>query len=449
MNWLDQTKNLLIELIQSEPVNPTSNEEKAAKLVYSLLKKHNIEAELLHKEGHDKRLNVVAKLPGKDPHAAKLALLGHLDVVPAGNPSNWKHPPFAGIEADGCIWGRGALDCLVTVASEVIALIRLKEEGFQPEGDIILICEADEEEGAQYGAEFLTKEHWDLVGADYLINEGGGIPIKTTENKTQYVFSNAEKGPFWMDIKIKGSPGHASVPNNKKNTLVKAAKIINNISKYTAKIRITQNYKEFIEAYGLPKVLGNKYVFSVIYPLLKMIMPDKAAFINAMVRQTFSPTMIKGGEKANIIPDEIELTVDSRIVPEQTFEEAKEELERAIGKKYLKDVFIQPKLQSEGSISTFNSPLTHSIQQTMKNLDPQAELVPFILSGTTDSRYWREKGSMAYGFAPVTAFLPGNEIANLAHNNNERISIDSIEMMHEFMYQAAKNFQSEQHEKII
>lgn len=449
MNWLDQTKNLLIELIQSEPVNPTSNEEKAAKLVYNLFKKHNIDVKLLYKEGHDKRLNVVARLPGKDPNAAKLALLSHLDVVPAGNPSNWEHPPFAGLDIDGCIWGRGALDCLVTVASEVMALIRMKEEGFVPEGDILVICEADEEEGAKYGAEFLTEEHWDIVGADYVINEGGGIPIKVSEDKTQYVFSNAEKGPYWMDITIKGKPGHASVPNNENNTLVKASKIIRNITNYSAKIRITENFKQFIEAYGLPKLIGNKYIFAFIYPVLKMVIPEKAAFIDAMVRQTFSPTMIKGGEKANIIPDEIVLTVDSRIVPGQSFDEAKEELEKAIGKKYLKDVFIQPRLQCEGSISDFNSPLTDSIQKTMKNLDEKAELVPFILSGTTDSRYWRMNGSLAYGFAPVTAFLPGNEIANLAHNNNERISIDSIEMMHEFMYQVAKNFQSEKHKKII
>ena len=447
--WLEKVKDLLQSLIKSAPVNPTSNEEKAAMIVFNKLKKAGAEVELLHKEGYDKRLNVIARIEGKNPSAGKLGLLSHLDVVPAGDTSKWIHSPFNGTADNDFIYGRGAFDCLGVVASETIAFLRLLEENFVPEGDIVLILEADEETGGYFGAKFLVDNHWDKVGVDYILNEGGGLPIPSGK-KIKYTISTAEKGPCWVQWTIKGQSGHGSVPNNKENVLVTASKLIKKLAKKKFPLKISQEFKEFVDSYGLPKLLKSKLFFKMILPALqKVLSKEKTQLLESMIRMTITPTIIRGGEKENVIPDTVKVTLDARVPLMQSIEESLEMILSVANKNERRNITQKLILGHPASSSRTKTPFYNEINKTMRKIEPKTKLVPFILAGTTDSRFWRLKGSIAYGFTPVSSVMPFSEISHITHNFNERIDFQSLNLMQDFFYRISKNFQKIKRPKVI
>jgi len=168
-----ETARLLAELIRIDTTNPPGNETPAAEHLATYLAGAGVQAELRGRT--PERANLVARLPGRGD-GPTLMLLGHTDVVLA-DPDEWTVPPFSGLEREGQVWGRGALDMKGQVAAEAVAVAALAREGWRGDGDLILCAVADEEVGDGYGLPWLIEHHPDLVRADYVINEGGGERI--------------------------------------------------------------------------------------------------------------------------------------------------------------------------------------------------------------------------------------------------------------------------------
>ncbi len=422
-NVTGEVAELLSKLIKIDTTNPPGNETQAAEFLRNFLSREGFDPLLL--ESSEGRGNVIAKLSGDG--RKRLLLLSHLDVVPA-DPRKWKVHPFSGEIKDGFIWGRGALDCKGLVAAEAMVMVLLKREGFRPNGEIIFASTADEEMGGKAGAGWLVKNHPELVKAELLINEGGGIGIPIG-NKTHYLVQVAEKGVYWLRLRTKGISAHASMPGVGENALLKMTKILEKIGRYQAPAVMLDVTKELLKKLaggGLKSwMLTNPLLIDKAIDYLKRKNPQLAEALRAMIRATMAPTMMRAGVKENIIPDECEAVIDCRLLPGQDMDYLLEQLKRAVGT--LEGLHIETIQQSKGTKSPYKTEFFETIEKVMRELDPGSTCVPYMITGGTDSRFFREKfGTIAYGFQPIRLDMPIDELLRLAHGVNERISVKNL-----------------------
>lgn len=429
-----EVTELLSELIRIDTSNPPGNETAAAEFIRDLLFAQGLKAEII--ESAPDRGSLVTRLPGRGG-AKSLLLMAHLDVVPASE-EGWDHPPFAGVVDKGLVYGRGAWDCKGMVAAELVALLLLLREGFEPRGDMVLALWADEEKGGNMGAGWLMKHRPELVQADFVINEGGGhaLPIA---GRNHYAIQVAEKGVFWTKLITRGTPGHASMPH-RDNALLKMSTYLSKLG--TLKTPIHQS--DIVEQYlslrlatigQAPK--GKLQVDDQLLDELSKTHPKVAAEANTLVRLSIAPTMIQAGTKENIIPESCEAVIDCRLLPGQTAEDLRRTLAEALGG--LEEVEIVPIQADEGTISPMNTDLYEIISQTMQELDPGCRCIPYMVSGGTDSRFFRQKGISAYGFFPVSSpDIPLSEMLSMAHGRNERISQNNLLLATKFYYRLVK-----------
>src|SRR5712691_10621408 len=251
---LAEVTDLLQHLIRNACVNdgsPSSGGEgRSADVLQSYLEGSGLDMERY--ESAPGRVNLVARLEGSDPGAPSLLLMGHTDVVPV-NPDRWRRDPFAGELVEGEVWGRGAVDMLNETASQAVAFRRLVQEGFKPKGTLIYFAVADEEALGTYGAGWMVEHELDAVRADYVITESGGfrMPLPSTTGIKLPVMVG-EKGTYWCRIRVKGTPGHGSMPLRTDNALVKAAEVVRRIAEYQPETQIHEVWRRFVEAAELP-----------------------------------------------------------------------------------------------------------------------------------------------------------------------------------------------------
>jgi acetylornithine deacetylase/succinyl-diaminopimelate desuccinylase-like protein len=425
-----EVTNLLSSLIRINTTNPPGNETEAAKYLAKTLEKEGFKCELF--ESALGRGSVITRLKGAGEKPS-LLLLSHLDVV-AANPKEWTVDPFSGVVKDGVVWGRGALDMKSMTALEVMVMKLLKRNKVKLKGDVILAATADEEKGGNAGAGWLVNNYPEKIRADYVINEGGGLAIPVS-GKNVFTIQTAEKGILWFRVKAKGRPGHGSVPGAADNAILRMNKVIDILGNYRSKMMIVPTVKQFLD--GIAK--DNKVAQEALTLLLQnpdagdqildtLAQTDKAMAeeVRAMLRMTIAPTMINGGVKENIIPSECEAVFDCRILPGQTPAEAMNEIKsllKDIDMKKLEFETIQAQAPSE---SPTNTSLYEQIAAVVKEFDPESSIAPILLTGGTDSRFFRRGGSVCYGFAPMRSDMPYGEILKMAHGIDERISTENL-----------------------
>jgi acetylornithine deacetylase/succinyl-diaminopimelate desuccinylase-like protein len=198
----------LSDLLKIDTSNPPGNERPAADYLAAVLAREGIPHQRL--ESAPGRTSVVARLTGSGSKAP-LLLSGHLDVVPA-EPEHWRHPPFAAVEADGYLWGRGAIDMKNMVAMSLMTLVLLQRQGVRLDRDVIFAAVADEEAGARHGSLFLVEKHPELVRAEYVLTEVGGHTMHVGAARF-YPVQVSEKGLCWFELRAEGPPGHGSMPH--------------------------------------------------------------------------------------------------------------------------------------------------------------------------------------------------------------------------------------------
>ena len=429
----EELAKTLSELIKVNTSNPPGNETEVAKLLAEKLSEYGFSSLIIESEKNRGSL-IVHVENGEGP---SLLLLSHLDVVPA-KPEEWKVHPFSGEIKNGFVWGRGALDCKGTVVIELYTFLHLVEEkAFK--GKLIFAATADEERGGLKGVKWLLDNKPELLDAQYVINEGGGFEMPVG-SKSIVTVQTAEKGVYWFRLKFKGTSGHASIPYAYENAVVKASKAVGKISEVKPRISVTIHAEYFIKE--LAKAIGKKWIASLIlnprlvdYALKRIPDKSQAAFIEAMLRNTFTPTIVKGGNKENVVPSECEVTVDCRLLP--GFDEKWVE-------QYLKEIlpnldyeieFIHREPPTESPIDT---PLYRAIEKVVKN--ENTSIVPYISPGGTDSRFFRRLGRVAYGFIPLKSDIPFKEFMSMVHGVNERISIKNLEYGYKTLTNVLKTF---------
>lgn len=411
------------QLLRIDTTNPPGNELPAAELLADELRAAGLEPSVL--ESAPGRGNVVARLRGTG-ELPPLLLTAHLDVVEA-EPESWDHPPFCGEVHEGCLWGRGAIDMKNMAAMSVAIITRLAREGVKPKRDLIFAGVADEEAGCRYGSLWLCENHTDLVRSEFAIGEGGGFNLQVA-GKSFFTVQVAEKGVCWVRARATGEPGHGSMPRED-SAVVRLSEAIARLGKDGLPRHGSASVREFVAALAehLPaplrpiiKMLGSPR----FGPTLLNVLPDpsvKRAF-RALLGNTASPTVLRAGNKTNVIPGIAEAEIDGRILPGQTEGDFLRELREVLGADIALEVMHSlPPVVTEPKESSLYS----VIHDVMRERAPEAPVVPFVLQGFTDAKAFTSIGAKWYGFAPVK-LPPTLRFADMFHGHNERIPVDGL-----------------------
>jgi acetylornithine deacetylase/succinyl-diaminopimelate desuccinylase-like protein len=422
-----RTTQLLQRLIQFDTVNPPGAEEECQQYLRGLLEAAGFEVELL--AALPSRTNLVARLPapsGSD--GPTLCLLGHVDTVLA-NPAEWEVSPWSGeLRDDGCVWGRGALDMKSQVAAEVAAACMLAEAGWRPEsGELKLVITADEETGAQYGAQWLCSEHPDKVRADLIVNEGAGASFDYGERRI-YPVCVAEKGVFRFALTTHGRAGHASLPRIGDNALTKLAPLLSAFGSAPIAAEHSPEPDAFLTALGIPLADLDAALVEV-----EAADPRIAVMLEPLLGITFAPTMAAASEKINVIPSEATLRVDCRVPPGLGEEHVRARIADVLP---AGDYDIRFAETVTGNRSPIDTPLMETIRDFVSQEDPGAVITATALAGFSDSHWFRAAfpDCVAYGFFPQRT-MDLFEAMPLVHGANERIPVEDLGLAARFYRQ--------------
>lgn len=416
----DRPVELLQQLLRFDTTNPPGNERECIEWIRGLLEELGCEVRVLARE--PERPNLIARIPGRGD-APPLLLQGHVDVVAARG--EWHHEPFAGELHDGYIWGRGALDMKGGVAMMLAAFMRAKVAETPPPGDVILCVLADEEAGSDLGASFLVQEHPELfAGVRYAIGEFGGFTMQVGASRF-YPIMVAEKQLCWTRATIRGRAGHGSMPI-RGGAMGKLGRLLAALDKRRLPVHVTPVVRSMVEAIATelpaPLALPLRGLLSPrLTDRLLDVMGDRTRTFDPLLHNTASATILAGGEKVNVIPDEISLELDCRLLPGFSPQDIYAELRALAGVEIDFEVVRHDPVAAEPDMAMFDTLAT-----TLRELDPAGKAVPLLLPGVTDGRFFSRLGIQTYGFLPMQ--LPQEmPFMELIHAANERLPAASME----------------------
>lgn len=428
----------LRNLLRIDTTNPPGNETAAAQYVADVLEREGIGAQVL--ESAPGRGNVVARLDA-DRRASEdaLLLLSHLDVVPA-EPDRWRNPPFSGALSEGFVWGRGALDTKNLTVLEMMALLLLRRQGVSLGRDIVLAATADEEAGGEQGLGWLLDTHPELISdCAYAINEGGGNGFLLGDRRL-YVCQTAEKGVCWMFLTAHGQTGHAAFPHDQ-NAIQRLGRAVARLGPSSMPLHPIPLVREMMttwlgavwpDAPTVDEVLAGDVDEASLAPYFGAM----ARPLNAMLRNTSTPTLIEGGLRINVIPGEAQAQLDGRILPGMTQEQVVREVESVIDDP---SVEVGVRLFFPASSGGFDHALFRTIGEVMDELDPGSAVVPYLMVGVSDARYLMGRGVRVCGFSPLRED-PAEPTAALFHGDDERISVENLGFGVRALYQIVRYF---------
>lgn len=426
---LHDTARIARDLIRFDTSNygegRSNGETEAAEYVGALLQGMGLKTEYI--DAAPGRTSVIARVEGSYEHpvdtarGARPALVvhGHLDVVPA-DPANWSVDPFAGEIRDGMLWGRGAVDMKNMDAMILTALGEILGSGERPNRDLVVAFFSDEENGGVHGSHHLVHHRPELfAGATEAISEVGGYSVEIG-GKRAYLLQTGEKALVWIRLRTRGTAAHGSrvIPDN---AVTKLAEAIAILGRREWPLHLTGTTERLLAE--IARLLG-------VDP--ERTGPDElmlrsgtaAGFLTATLRTTSNPTLLKAGYKHNVIPDTAEALVDIRTLPGE--EDAVLAEVRAL---LPEEVEIEVVVRDIGLENPFEGPLVEAMVATLQRHDPEAEVLPYLLSGGTDNKALSELGIIGYGFAPLK-LTPDLDFPAMFHGVDERVPLSALEFGH-------------------
>ena len=415
----NEAVKLLCDYLKINTTNPPGNEDLAVDFFKKIFDKEGIEYKTYKSEKG--RASIRAILPGSGEKGAVL-MINHSDVVPA-NPDEWSFDPFSGDIVDGMIQGRGALDMKSFGIMELVALLTLKREGAKLNRDLVFLAAADEEMGGDEGANYLIKNHFEDFKADVVLNEGGFGITDIIPGKPVMMISSAEKGICWLKLTREGLPGHGSAPHSQ-NALENLNKALVRLLSEEAPITITPIIAEYFRNLAVGWEFLKPFVDDGKDETLVKILTESGFLglpqISAMVRNTRSLNVMNAGSKTNIIPSHAEAVLDCRVLPGQDIDEFIAEIKEKLADDEIKVEPMQTTMSSESPIDTEYFQI---IKDTILDHFPDAITAPSLLMGTSDSRFFRQKGIPSYGIFPT--FVPMEHI-KMIHGIDEQLSVENM-----------------------
>lgn len=421
----EEVRRICQTLLRIDTTNPPGNERRCTDVLATELTAVGLRPETF--EAAPDRTNLVVRVPGTGKKAP-LLLTAHLDVVPA-EPAKWRRPPFSGDEFEGCLWGRGAIDMKHMAAMSTAIVRRLAATGTKLDRDIIFAAVADEEAGCDLGSRFLVEKHRSKVEAEFALGEVGGFSLHLGDT-TFYPIQVAEKGFVWIRARLTGEPGHGSMPKHD-SVITRLGEALAAIGKAQLPVHSTKYVRDFLDALRARQP-------ALIQPLVKLLArPELLARVmrlvpgasisrsfSALLANTASATVVRAGDKTNVIPGLAEFEIDGRTLPGQRDEDLIGELRAVLGSGVeLEIIKSAPPMVTE----PVESPVFSAIQHQISMREPDAVVVPYMIPGFTDGKYFTQMGARWYGFSPVKIERGANiRFADMFHGHDERIPVDGL-----------------------
>jgi acetylornithine deacetylase/succinyl-diaminopimelate desuccinylase-like protein len=421
---------LLQQLIRFDTTNPPGNEAECIAFVRGLLEDAGCEVELYAKD--PARPNLVSRLPGAGGRAP-LLLQGHVDVVTTTG-QNWTRPPFDGELVDGYVWGRGALDMKGGVAMMVSAFLRAAREQTELPGEVILCVLADEENGGDYGAKFLVEDHAHLFeGVRWSLGEFGGFTLELG-GKRLYPIQVAEKQICWLKARVPGQGGHGAMIQ-RGGTMSRLGKLLRDLDRKRMPVHVTPPARAMIE--GMANAVSRPQrdiLLALLKPrLTDRVLPllgERARTTEPLLRNTVNATIVRAGEKVNVVPAFVDVELDARALPGFGPDDVIGELQELVGDDIELELVRYDAGPPEPRLDQFET-----LAAIIRELDPGSIPVPLLQAGVTDARFFAQLGIQNYGFLPLK--LPGDfRFTGLIHAADERVPADAIEFGAEAVFRA-------------
>ena len=366
--------------------------------------------------------------PGQDPQLQPIVLMAHLDVVPVepGSEGTWSYPPFSGQIAAGYVWGRGAMDSKFGVIGTLEAVESLLAEGFRPQRSVHLAFGCDEEVFGSVGAQQIAAllEARGVV-PEYVLDEGGAViqGMVPSLNRPIAMVAVAEKGYLSLQLTVETEGGHSSTPP-RQTAIGVLGTAINRLERRRPRAQLTGPAQLFFETLGrelglpLRLVLANLWLFA---PLIARLV-GRSPEIDALLRTTTAPTILRAGIKDNILPLKAQAVVNFRIRPGETVDDVVAHVRRVLGR-------LPVRVDAhEGKAGWGPSPVADVcaasyalLQRTIRQTFADVIVVPFMVMGGTDSRYYGRLTPNVYRFAPMLATRAD---LKRAHGTDERVAVE-------------------------
>lgn len=421
-------------LIRFDTTNPPGNEAECIFYINGLLTGAGYKTKLFYKDSN--RPNLIASLKGKDT-AAPLLLYGHVDVVTTSG-QEWTHPPFEGKITDGYVWGRGALDMKGGIAMMLAAFLRAKAEGLTPAGDVVLAILSDEEAGGACGAKYLVENHADeFEGIQYAIGEFGAFVLHMG-HKRFYPIQVAEKQLCWLKATVQGPGGHGSLPM-RGGAMAKLAQLLRLLDRHRLPVHITPTIRQTLTGMvsNLPfptSLILHQLLRPRLTDNLLNLLGEKGRIFDPLLHNTVNATIVRGGDQINVVPSEIVLEMDGRLLPGYSPGDMIAELREIIGDEVKLEVVWHEPGPSEPNMGLFNT-----LSGILREIDPEGVPLPLLLSGVTDARFFSQLGVQTYGFLPMN--LPADfNFAQAIHAADERIPVDSVRFGSDAIYKLLQRY---------
>ena len=425
----EEAVEVLRRYIQIDTTNPPGNEEEAALFLRSLLEKEGIKTQIY--TSAPRRGNLLASLEGgSDP---PFLLLSHMDVVPVER-ERWSVDPLAGEVKEGYIYGRGAIDMKGQGVAELMAFLLVHRHRIPLRRPLLLLAAADEEAGGRWGVDWMLENEPQLKRVGFVLNEGGTIRVRDDGRVHHYEISTAQKVVAQFRLRSKGRTGHGSMPHreNANDRLVRALK---KLIDWEAPVEVIPLVKEYFR--NLAPLNPSE---SAHYEDIEKGLRDdrfREHFTsnpqyNAMVRNTHTLTMLRSGTKVNVIPSEAEATFDCRLLPGTKREEFFRRLKEVMGDEEIEFIPLEDFEGKDPLPSPTDGELYRAILRVAQRKDPGVIVTPFLITGATDSRFFRELGIPCYDFTP---FRLTQEELRLIHGHDERISSENLLFAIQFLFE--------------
>jgi acetylornithine deacetylase/succinyl-diaminopimelate desuccinylase-like protein len=417
-NAAEESVEFLADLIRCASVNDGTGrgkgEREAAEYVAEKLEEVGLTTEILESERN--RASVIARWEGEDTSRDALLIHHHLDVVPA-EPKQWTYDPFAGEIADGCVWGRGAVDMLDMNAMTLAVVRQRIRENRKPPRDVVLAFMADEEAGGVFGAQWLVEHHKRLFeGCTEAIGEVGGFSLTVNDDLRLYMIETAQKGIAWMRLTAQGTAGHGSMIN-RDNAVTELCEAVARVGRHQFPIHVTKTVRAFLDAVG--DAFGMELDPNDMTDVLAKLGP-MARIVGATLRNTANPTMLDAGYKHNVIPQYAHANIDGRFLPGFQ-DEFEAELDELLGPNITREyIHYDTALETD-----FDGALVDAMTASLLAEDPGGRAVPYTLSGGTDAKSFDRLGIRCFGFAPLR--LPADlDFSGMFHGVDERVPVESL-----------------------
>ena len=427
----DEAAALLSDYIKINTTNPPGNEREAALFLKDILQKEGIDVRIY--EPVPGRANLLAILPGETRYPP-MVLLNHMDVVPVEQ-EKWDVDPFGGVVQDGYIYGRGSIDMKGTAVAELMALLLLARTGVTLQRPVVFLATADEETGGAYGVKWMMDHERHLKEVGFVLNEGGNIIVNDTGDVSHYEISTAQKVVCQFALKARGPAGHGSMPlQNGSN--VKLVRALHNLVEWETPFIIIPLVREYFASLGSTTSGDSRQG----HPDIAAALTDHSfarqftanPHYNALVRNTLTPTILKAGHKVNVIPSDAEATFDCRLLPGTPCTDFLEELRSRLRETGAEVIPIGDSIEETAVPSPTDHECYQAICRMAEHYHPGCVVTPTLITGATDSRFFRNAGIPCYDFSP---FRLTRDDLLLIHGHNERLSLDNLAFGVRFMFE--------------